>query len=153
MNSIILIVILQLIGSATIIAEIMIPSMGILSVSAAAAYAYSYYSLYQIAPEAIWILVIINIFSIPATLIIGVKMLSNSPLAKQKSLHTGIFLNTPTASVGDRGVSVTDLRPAGIAKIDGERKDVLSTGDYIEKGIEIEVVEVDNSGVKVKVLN
>ncbi len=56
MNSVYAIILFQLLGSAAIIAEIMIPSMGLLSVAAAGSYFYSYYILYQISPEAIWVL-------------------------------------------------------------------------------------------------
>lgn len=43
--------------------------------------------------------------------------------------------------VGKKGVSLTVLRPAGVAKIEGERHSVLSTGAYISEGRNIKVVE------------
>jgi len=42
--------------------------------------------------------------------------------------------------VGKRGVALTVLRPAGTAKIDGVRYNVLTSGAYIEKGAAIVVV-------------
>lgn len=44
---------------------------------------------------------------------------------------------------GRRGVAVTSLRPSGIAEIDGERVDVVSSGGYIPAGDPIEVVRDD----------
>ena len=35
---------------------------------------------------------------------------------------------------------MSDLRPGGIARIDGERIDVVSRGDYISAGEPIEVI-------------
>ncbi len=43
--------------------------------------------------------------------------------------------------LGARGVALSDLRPAGVARIDGKRVDVVSSGDYIGQGTEIEVIE------------
>ena len=43
--------------------------------------------------------------------------------------------------VGKKGVSLTVLRPAGVARIEGERHSVLSTGGYIPEGTKIKVVE------------
>ncbi len=43
--------------------------------------------------------------------------------------------------VGKKGVSLSVLRPAGVARIEGERHNVLSTGGYIQQGKPIKVVE------------
>lgn len=51
--------------------------------------------------------------------------------------------------VGKRGVAITVLRPAGTALIDGERVDVVTEGEYIERQRPIEVIHVD--GLKVVV--
>ncbi|WP_244374846.1 NfeD family protein [Anoxybacillus flavithermus] len=51
--------------------------------------------------------------------------------------------------VGKRGVAITVLRPAGTALIDGERVDVVTEGEYIERHRPIEVIHVD--GLKVVV--
>ncbi|MCH8939684.1 MAG: nodulation protein NfeD [Chloroflexi bacterium] len=42
--------------------------------------------------------------------------------------------------VGSRGIALTDLRPAGIARIDNRRVDVVTEGDFIEEGRSIEVI-------------
>ncbi|WP_035019463.1 NfeD family protein [Anoxybacillus flavithermus] len=51
--------------------------------------------------------------------------------------------------IGKQGVSLTVLRPAGTALIDGERVDVVTEGEYIERHRPIEVIHVD--GLKVVV--
>lgn len=43
--------------------------------------------------------------------------------------------------VGKKGVALTVLRPAGTARIEGGRHNVLSTGGYIPQGTKIKVVE------------
>ncbi len=53
------------------------------------------------------------------------------------------------ALVGRAGVAITDLRPAGKARIDGRLEDVVSVTDYVEAGEAVVVVEVE--GVRVVV--
>ncbi len=42
---------------------------------------------------------------------------------------------------GRQGVTLTMLRPSGIARIDGERLDVITDGEFVEKGVTIKVVK------------
>jgi membrane-bound serine protease (ClpP class) len=45
--------------------------------------------------------------------------------------------------LGKIGVAISPLRPAGIALFEGERLDVVSDGDFIEKDIPVEITRVD----------
>lgn len=45
--------------------------------------------------------------------------------------------------VGKTGVAATDLRPAGVAVVEGERIDVVSEGDYIASGAAVVVVRAE----------
>lgn len=49
--------------------------------------------------------------------------------------------------IGKIGKAITDLRPAGSIIIDGERIDVVTEGDYIEKGNEVTVKKIEGSKV------
>jgi membrane-bound serine protease (ClpP class) len=44
--------------------------------------------------------------------------------------------------LGKRGRSLSDLRPAGIIELEGRRLDVITAGDYIERGALVEVIEI-----------
>lgn len=55
-----------------------------------------------------------------------------------------------SALLHKRGTALTPLRPAGTVEIDGERMDVSSLGDYIDKGESIEVIRVEGSKLLVK---
>lgn len=57
--------------------------------------------------------------------------------------------NIPRPAPGAVGVAETVLRPAGKARFDGELVDVVTTGDMIEKGTAVRVVEVHGSKVVV----
>jgi len=56
---------------------------------------------------------------------------------------TDDFHGRPAYLGGRRGVAVTNLRPSGVAEIDGERVDVVTAGGYIPAGDRIEVVRDD----------
>jgi len=51
---------------------------------------------------------------------------------------------------GKSGKAVTPLRPSGTAVIEGKRVDVVSLGEFIDKGSEIEVIEVEGYRVVVQ---
>ncbi len=142
------IVVLQTIGTIAIIAEVMVPSMGLLTISAIAAFGGSYYFAASVDPIAVPVLLIINLISVPATLLLAVKGLSKTKLSLQKELDQ----KGPRVSeyeVGTEGEAFTDLHPAGKITIDGKLVDVLSTGDYIVKGDLVKIKSVDNTGIRV----
>jgi len=52
--------------------------------------------------------------------------------------------------VGRMGTALTALRPSGTATIDDERVDVISQGDFIERGSPVRVVRVSGSRIEVR---
>ena len=52
--------------------------------------------------------------------------------------------------VGMEGETITKLRPAGMAKIDSERIDVVTEGTFIDKGKRVAVVAVEGNRVVVR---
>jgi membrane-bound serine protease (ClpP class) len=52
--------------------------------------------------------------------------------------------------LGRSGIAASPLRPSGIATLDGERVDVVSTGELIDAGTPVEVVHVDGNRVVVR---
>ncbi len=55
--------------------------------------------------------------------------------------------------VGQTGEALTDLRPSGIAIIRGARIDVITEGEYIDKGTKIKVIKTEGAKVIVQKLN
>jgi membrane-bound serine protease (ClpP class) len=51
--------------------------------------------------------------------------------------------------LGKEGITLTVLRPAGTAEIEGNKIDVIAESEFLEKGIKIKVIKVD--GIKVVV--
>ncbi len=60
--------------------------------------------------------------------------------------------NRIDALVGKEGVTLSPLRPSGLARIDGQRIDVLADGVSIESGTPIRVVDVHGNRILVRPL-
>lgn len=54
-----------------------------------------------------------------------------------------------THLLGTRGTAVTPLRPAGIALIEGKRYDVVTDGDFVEKGAWVTVSRLTTNSIVV----
>lgn len=72
-------------------------------------------------------------------------------LAAAMAAEQGYVASAPLyrPALGSVGVAETVLRPAGKARFDGQLVDVVSTGDLIEKGTPVRVVEVHGNKVVV----
>lgn len=148
-------IILQLLGVVVIIAEFILPSMGLLTVIAVGLFGYSLFLVFShISPMAGLTLVIIDICMIPVLIVAGIKLLAASPAALRASLEAknGARSQPPewTALVGAAGTALTDLHPAGAALINNKRYDVVSRGDFVEKGSAVSVVSVEGNRIVVK---
>ena len=55
-----------------------------------------------------------------------------------------------SALLGKEGLTISPLRPAGLAEIDGERVDVVADGEFLEEGVTIRVAEVEGNRVMVE---
>jgi membrane-bound serine protease (ClpP class) len=95
--------------------------------------------------------------AVAATIVISVAMFvfmfRSKAMRKRLVLETQLKPGGGTASqdleglVGKMGETKTDLRPAGIATVDGNRLDVVSEGGYIDRGTRVRVIEIDGPRV------
>lgn len=147
--------IFQLAGVVVLMAEVLLPSGGVLSIIAAGLFVYSIYLAFtSISFDAGVMLIMADIIMLPILAIIGLKALGRSPLALRSSLlkSDGVVSYDEKLSdlVGKEGVAVTNLRPSGTVRIENRRIDVVTRGDFIEKGAAVDVVKVEGSRVVVK---
>lgn len=57
------------------------------------------------------------------------------------------------ALIGREGICLTPLRPAGNAEFDGQRVDVVSEGEFLQKGTRVVVMRVQGLRVLVKAVS
>lgn len=72
---------------------------------------------------------------------------------EQKKEHGYISSSDLDYLLGKKGIATTDLRPSGSADIDGVKFDVISDGEYIPLGTNIEIFKVSGSKLIVKKIN
>lgn len=154
-SALILALVLQVIGAAVVIAEIIIPSGGLLSVLAIGIIGYSLWSVFTgISTTAGIVFAAADAVLLPVLIIVGIKLLARSPatLRAELSRNDGVTSQAPELLqlVGLSGTAATDLHPSGMAIIDGRRVDVVTQGEYIEKGAVVVVASVAGNRVVVK---
>jgi membrane-bound ClpP family serine protease len=154
-DSLLLPIILQLVGVVVIIAEIILPSGGILSIVALSVFGYSLYIAFsEISKTVGFAFVAADLVLIPVLVIVGLKLLARSPVTLRKTLSREEGVSSQSSElesyVGTQGNAVTDLRPAGIAVIYGKRVDVVTRGEYLEKDSEIIVTAVTGNQIIVR---
>ena len=82
--------------------------------------------------------------------------LSKSPLILKGGLtRKEGFISTDEydSYKGKTGTTITVLRPAGIAEVEGERLNVVSEGEFIQKGATILIKEVEGARILVEEVN
>jgi membrane-bound serine protease (ClpP class) len=149
-------IVLFIIGIGLLVAELFIPSFGILGILGIAALifgiskgAYDTGNALQSLGIAVTIAAVIVI--VFAYIFRKRGVWNRFILSEQLTTDKGYV---PQISrdrwVGQEGVTLSLLRPSGIAEIDGQRLDVITSGEYIEKGKPVRVVSVDGTRILVK---
>jgi len=145
------------VGLLLIMAEVLIPSFGMLGGLAAIALIGSVILAYQVSSDVGQNFLIAEAVLVPSIIMLGLKLLPKSPFAR--FLVAGGFSFEDGAAVderdkalmGKRGVVEAPLRPAGTARIEGRRVDVVTRGDMIESGAWVEVIGLSGNRVEVSV--
>lgn len=150
-------ILLQVIGILVIIAEIFVPSLGLLTVIAFGVFGYSLFLVFTtISVKAGYIITGIDLIIVPILVYMGIKILAKSRLSLKQELsrNDGVVSQNKDLEgfLNKQGEAVTDLRPAGMAMIESSRMDVVTDGEYIDKGTQVSVVEVTGNRIVVEKL-
>ena len=149
-----LIITLIVVGAILLFLETILPGLvaGILGFCCLVAAVYFAYEREGIETGN-WVLL-----SVAAGLIIGaicwLRFFPNSPLARPFISKNAVGeIGTARPELLDQtGTAFTNLRPSGIALINGRRVDVVTEGALIEKGTPIKVVAIEGLRVVVRAI-
>jgi len=156
--SLLTIVILLVVGFLFVFFEVFVPG-GIMGMIGAVLMGVAIYICFKTeGAQTGWIVLLTA--SVLATIIVllGFKFLPRSALGrvlilKQDVSKKGGFTAQADDSdslMGKEGVAETDLRPSGIAIIDGKRIDVMADGEYVSRGTPVKIVEVASNRIMVR---
>ncbi|HMN40788.1 MAG TPA: NfeD family protein [Phycisphaerales bacterium] len=139
--------------------EVFIPSAGIISITAGLVGIAGIVCLFQHSVLSGIIGILVALVLVPIILVFGAKVMPATPMGKRllfgesgkpEPVIPEESLNRLDALLGAEGDALTDLRPVGIARIDGQRIDVLAEIAFIPAGAKIKVTGVSGSQVKVR---
>ena len=133
---------------------------GILSILSAGAVISAVVLAFKVSSSVGTVFVATTAVFVPAAIIVGLKIFPKTPIGKRVILTpekqtdqergiAGVCGDDYSKLLGKAGVTVTLLRPSGIAEIDGERYSVVAKGELIDQGVEIEVIEVEGNSIVV----
>ena len=143
-------------GLALILAEVLFPSFGVLSVLATVSIVVSIGLAFRESTAAGLTFLVVAAILVPVVIVGGFKFFPRSPVGKQMVLP-GLSFDSEAgvdaslqALLGGRGTLEADCRPAGIARFDGRRVDVVSRGEWVAAGANVEVIDVQGNRVIVR---
>jgi membrane-bound ClpP family serine protease len=152
---------LMLIAAGLLVAEIFIPSGGLISIGALICAIAGVVVMYQVNPTLATVMLVTLIIGVPLGFRAFLKVFPHTPVGRKIILSSQQPTLTEAAGadpsvvagqgpkVGDTGEALTELRPVGTCKVGGERIECLAESGLIEAGTPIRVVSV--SGIETKV--
>ena len=150
-------IVLVVIGMILIVIEMLIPGFGAAGISGGIALvAGLYIGSVNITGAMFSLLIILVLLAVMAALVFKSALkgkLSRSPIVLNTAIESGSTERSEEQFihlVGKTGRTITTLRPSGTAIIDGQRVDVASEAEFIDKDVDVTVVKVDGMKVLVK---
>ena len=145
--------------------ETILPSGGLLGFLAAGSLIGAVVIGFMHGEPAGWIIMLAAFVCVPVLILLGLKVLPKTPLGRRMilaepdrkldSLSGKVEISDENFSrlKNESGVTVTELRPSGIAEINGKRYSVVSEGEMINPSVEIIVKEVEGNSIIVRKKN
>lgn len=136
-------------------AEIFLPG-GILGALGGVALLGAMISGFIVFGPAVGVLVSLAILALlVATVVVWMRFFPKTPLGRAMTLAKNEKAFTAAADnyrdlIGREGKTLSDLRPAGIALIDGRRVDVVSDGGMISSSAPVKVIDAQGGRVIVR---
>ncbi|MBT9135846.1 MAG: hypothetical protein DDT34_00911 [Firmicutes bacterium] len=143
-------------GITLLIIEAFVPSFGIIGLTGTAAVFTAVAWSAATTGQGLRMLAVALVVAF-LVVIIALKFLKRTPIWSQivlkyaETKDRGYVGPSDTSDlVGSTGLTVTALRPAGIADINGKRVDVVSDGSFIPQSTEVVVVKTEGSRIVVR---
>ena len=151
---------LYFVCAALIVAEVIVPSGGLISFCALACLIGGLVIFFQHSPATGWLGVVIAVVMIPLVLIGAYKIFPKTKFGKS------VTLTPPQRQKGDAiadtaqlkemlgavGLVLTPLRPVGTCDFSGQRLECVAESGYVDKGKKVKVIRVQGTQLTVRVI-
>ena len=132
--------------------ELLVPSMGVITLLGVGCVTASLVAAFSAGRAVGVVFVAVVVVMVPVFVYAAVRMLRRTSLAfrPEDTPATDAGADKAAPPVGARGVAVTPLRPSGTALFGDRRVDVVTEGEMIEPGVQVEVVHVEGIRIVVR---
>ncbi len=150
---------LLVLGFLFVIAEVLFPSFGLLSVMATACFVLSVWLAFKAGLVVGVTFILVCLLLLPLIVYAGFKYVLPRSFVGRQIILSDLVSEHGEASGTDldlqrfvdaEGVSRSYLRPAGVADINGERVDVVTEGEMVSQGTRVRVIGVEGNRVVVR---
>jgi len=146
--------------AALIVAEVFVPSAGLLSICAIVCLVTALTIFFRHSPTAGWIGLIIGIIMVPALLIGAYRILPRTRfgraviLAPPRRARGDAISDTDELSklVGKIGRVLTPMRPVGMCAFDSRKVECVADSGYVQRNKSVKVIRVEGTQVTVRVI-
>jgi len=146
--------------AALIIAEVFVPSGGIISICALGCLIGGIVIFFRHSTTAGWVGVITAIIMIPSVLVIAYKIFPKTRFGRAVTLtppereQGDAIPDTPELKemLGAVGFVITPLRPVGMCDFAGQRVECVAEGGYVDKGKKVKIIDVESTQLTVRVI-
>ena len=146
------IIIIAMLGLLLLFVEILMPGFGLFGILGTVSLLATLVAVFKLFGFTAFLVMLIAVVIIFFGLIAFAKKsgLYNKVVLKDRQEAKG-FDETPLQGLlGKTGITHTELKPFGTAEIDGKVFDVCSTGDFIDRGVKVQVIQITGKTVTVK---
>jgi membrane-bound serine protease (ClpP class) len=153
-------VFLYLVCAALIVAEVFIPSGGLLSICAIVSLAGGVAIFFRHSEVAGWTGVLVAIVMVPSLLVVAYKVLPRTRFGRQVILappvrERGDAISDTTelrTLVGRVGRVLTTMRPVGMCAFDERKVECVAESGYVQKDKTVKVIHIEGTTVTVRVV-
>lgn len=147
------IMIIAMLGLLLLFVEILMPGFGLFGILGTLSLLGTLVAVFKLYGFTFFLVMLFGVVIIFFGMIVFAKKsgLYNKVILRDRQEAKG-FDETPLQGLlGKTGVTSTELKPFGTAEIDGKMIDVCSMGDFIDRDVRVQVVQITGKTVTVKV--
>ena len=160
MGTFVLACVLYLICAALIVAEVFIPSGGLISIFAIICVIGGIIACFSVNTFVGILGIIVAIIMIPGLFILGYKILpktrfgKNITLAPPERPEGDAVPDTSSLKrlLGEIGIVISPLRPVGMCNFSGQRLECVAESGYVDKGKKVKVIKIESTQLTVRLI-
>ncbi len=148
-------ILFQVLAYSVGIAEVLVPSFGILSMVAIGLLVYSWYIILHTLPTSAAIVFgIVDLVALPFAVKFAMRLMDRTGISHLNALSKGpgneVNEDSRLQYIGQMGTVIAALRPAGQIQIGDQILEARSWGNFLEKGQRVTVVSVEGMNLLVE---